>query len=438
MTAPAPTQLPHEPELSPAETRYSVGLLIVVYAFAFIDRNIVNVLLQPISVEFGLSDTQLGFFGGTAFGIFYALLGVPIARVADRVQRKRIIALALAFWSAMTALQAAAVGFWTLAITRIFVGVGEAGCSPPAHSMIADMHSPERRARALAVYAFGIPIGGALGLLIGGWMRALFGWREAFLVVGVPGVLLALIVLATLREPTRGYWEGGVAARNPAHRESLRDVLRFLSKLPSFWHLAFAGALHAFYGYGAASFNPVFFERSHGMGPAHYATLAAGIGLTSGVLGTYLGGWLGDRYGARDVRSYPAVPGIGSVLTVPVVFAVYLAPNAELALLISLVSAVASGLYLGPTFAMTQAIVPPRMRAQAAAIMLLVLNLIGLGLGPQFVGWLSDMLKPAHGVESVRWALLSTIVVGAGWSAIHYWYASRTLGRDLEAQRALA
>jgi len=438
MTAPAPGRLPLEPEFSPAQTRYSVALLIVVYAFAFIDRNIVNVLLQPISVEFGLSDTQLGFFGGTAFGIFYALLGVPIARVADRMPRKRIIALALAFWSALTALQAVAIGFWTLAITRIFVGIGEAGCSPPAHSMIADMHSPERRARALAVYAFGIPIGGALGLLIGGWMRALFGWREAFLVVGIPGVVLALVVLATLREPTRGHWEGGVAARNPAQQESLRDVLRFLGKLPSFWHLAFAGSLHAFYGYGAASFNPVFFERSHGMGPAAYATIAAGIGLTSGVLGTYLGGWLGDRYGARDVRSYPFVPGIGSIVTIPFVFAVYLAPSGELALLISVVSAIASGLYLGPTFAMTQAIVPPRMRAQAAAIMLLVLNLIGLGLGPQFVGWLSDMLKPAHGIESVRWALLSTIVVGAGWSAIHYWYASRTLGRDLEAQRALA
>jgi MFS family permease len=438
MTAPAPARLPREPEFSPGQTRYSVGLLIVVYTFAFIDRNIVNVLLQPISVEFGLSDTQLGFFGGTAFGIFYAVLGVPIARVADRVPRKRIIALALAFWSALTALQSVAIGFWTLAITRIFVGVGEAGCSPPAHSMIADMHSPERRARALAVYSFGIPIGGALGLLIGGWMRALFGWREAFLVVGIPGVVLALIVLATLREPTRGYWEGGAAARNPAHHESLRDVLRFLSKLPSFWHLAFAGALHAFYGYGAATFNPVFFERSHGMGPAAYATIAAGIGLTSGVLGTYLGGWLGDRYGARDVRSYPFVPGIGSIVTIPVVFAVYLAPSAELALVISLVSAVASGLYLGPTFAMTQAIVPPRMRAQAAAIMLLVLNLIGLGLGPQFVGFLSDMLKPAHGIESVRWALLSTIVVGAGWSAIHYWYAGKTLGRDLEAQRAIA
>jgi MFS family permease len=215
-------------------------------------------------------------------------------------------------------------------------------------------------------------------------------------------------------------------------------VFRWLAKLPSFWHLAFAGALHAFYGYGAASFNPVFFERSHGMGPGEYATLAAGIGLTAGVLGTYLGGALGDRYGARDVRSYPFVPGFGSVAVIPFVIAIYLAPDARLALGISLISGVAGGLYLGPTFAMTQALVPPRMRAQAAAVMLLVLNLIGLGAGPQFVGWLSDMLKPAHGIESVRYALLYTITIGAAWSAIHYWRASRTLGRDLEAQRGVA
>ena len=178
MSGPRIAKLPTRREFSPARTRYSVGLLIVVYAFAFIDRNIVNVLLQPISVEFGLSDTQLGFFSGTAFGIFYATLGLPIAWVADRVARKRIITAALAFWSAATVLQGAATGFLSLAVTRIFVGVGEAGCSPPAHSMISDLHSPERRARALAVYAFGIPIGAALGLLIGGWMREWFDWRD--------------------------------------------------------------------------------------------------------------------------------------------------------------------------------------------------------------------------------------------------------------------
>jgi MFS family permease len=436
MSAPA-TEPPRQPEFSSGRTYFTVGLLIVVYTFAFIDRNIVNVLLQPISVEFGLSDTQLGFFGGTAFGIFYAVLGVPIARIADRVPRKRIIALALAFWSAFTALQAAATGFLSLAIARVMVGVGEAGCSPPAHSMISDLFEPTKRARALSIYAFGIPIGGALGVLIGSLMREHFGWREALLVVGLPGIVLSVIVTFTLQEPTRGYWEGGSARRAHAPTESMKEVYGFLAKLPSFWHLAFAGALHAFYGYGAASFNPVFFERSHQMDPSDYGWYASMIGLTAGVGGTYLGGWLGDRYGVRDVRSYPAVPGIGSVLTVPVVFAVYLAPSPELALLISLISSIASGLYLGPTFAMTQALVPPRMRAQAAAVMLLVLNLIGLGLGPQFVGLFSDFLKPVHGIESVRWSLLWTISIGAGWSAIHYWLATRTLGRDLQAQKAL-
>jgi MFS family permease len=430
--------LPAAPELSRTQRNYALGLLIVVYTFAFIDRNIVNVLLEPIRKEFDLADWQLGFFSGTAFGIFYATLGLPIARLADRLPRKRIIGVALAFWSVMTALQGAAVGFASLAVTRVMVGVGEAGCSPPAHSMISDMFRPAERARALGVYAFGIPIGGALGLLIGGWMRELFDWRAAFMVVGVPGVVLSLVVFATLREPTRGYWEGGTRPAAHGGQDSMLDVFRLLAKLPSFWHLAFAGALHAFYGYGAASFNPVFFERSHGMGPGEYATIAAGIGLTAGVLGTYLGGALGDRYGAHDVRSYPFVPGVGSVIVIPFVIAIYLAPDARLALGISLISGVAGGLYLGPTFAMTQALVPPRMRAQAAAVMLLVLNLIGLGAGPQFVGWLSDLLKPAHGIESVRYALLYTITIGAAWSAIHYWRASRTLGRDLEAQRAVA
>jgi MFS family permease len=444
MAAPAPTPVPtpREPEFSSARTRYSLGLLIVVYTFAFIDRNIVNVLLQPISVEFGLTDTQLGFFSGTAFGIFYATLGLPIAWIADRVPRKRIIGIALASWSAMTALQGAATGFLSLAVTRVFVGVGEAGCSPPAHSLISDLFAPERRARALAVYAFGIPIGAALGLLIGGWMREFFGWREAFLVVGIPGVLLSLFVFATLREPTRGYWEGAPGARRAAPagspNASLIDVFTFLARLPSFWHLAFAGALHAFYGYGAAAFNPAFFERSHGMGPGEYATIAAGIGLTAGVLGTYLGGWLGDRYGVRDVRSYPLVPGVGSLLTVPFIFPVYLVANAELALVLYLIPAVAGGLYLGPTFAMTQAIVPPHMRAQAAAVLLLILNIIGLGLGPQFVGWLSEQLKPLHEIHSARYALLYTISIGAAWSVIHYWRASVTLRRDLQAQHALA
>ena len=436
MSAPA-TSLPTEPEFSSRRTYGSVALLIVIYTFAFIDRNIVNVLMQPIADEFDLTDTQLGFFGGTAFGIFYAVLGVPIARVADRVSRKTIIALALVFWSAATVLQAYAVGFLTLAIARVLVGVGEAGCSPPAHSMVSDMFEPSKRAKALGIYAFGIPIGGSLGVLIGSEMREAFGWREALMVVGLPGILLGAIVMLLLKEPTRGYWEGGVAKR-AAPAESMRDVYRFLARLPSFWHLAFAGALHAFYGYGAASFNPIFFERSHGMDPVYYGRIAATIGLTTGVLGTFLGGWLGDRYGARDVRSYPAVPGIGSVLTVPVVFAVYLAPTPELALGLSLISSIASGLYLGPTFGMTQAIVPPRMRAQAAAILLLVLNLIGLGLGPQFVGLLSDFLKPSYGVESVRWALLWTIAIGAAWSALHYWFATKTLGRDLEAQKAIA
>ncbi len=432
MAAPASQRTP---EFSHAYRTYALVLLVVVYIFNFIDRTIVNILLEAIGKEFDLADWQLGFFSGTAFAIFYATLGVPIARFADRSQRRRIIAVALAFWSLMTAGQGLAVGFASLALARVLVGVGEAGCSPPAHSMIADLFAPAQRARALSIYSLGIPIGGAIGYFVGGWVRQLFGWREAFMLVGLPGVLLAALVLFTLREPTRGHWEGPRAGTGDG---SLREAFAFISRLPSFWHLAFGGALHAFYGYGAATFNPAFFERIHGFSPGEYGTIVAAIGLTAGVLGTYLGGYLGDRFGARDVRSYAWVPGVGSVVAIPFVIGVYLAPDRWWAIAIWLMPAALAGLYLGPTFAMTQALVPPRMRSQAAAILLLVLNLIGYGLGPQFVGALSDWLKPAHGIDSIRYALMWTIVVGAAWSVIHYWLAARTLGRDLEAQHALA
>ena len=435
MTAPALATTPRASEFSPAYSRYALALLVVVYVFNFIDRTIVNILIEPIGNEFGLADWQRGFFGGTAFAIFYSTLGVPIARFADRSRRSRVIAVALGFWSLMTALQGLALGFVSLALTRVFVGIGEAGCSPPAHSLIADLFPAARRGRALAIYALGIPIGGSIGVFAGGWMREYFDWRTAFMVVGLPGVLLAGLVWFTLREPTRGHWEGGAGSANQG---SLGEVFDFLRKLPSFWHLAFAGALHAFYGYGAGAFNPAFFERVHGMGPLHYGQMAALIGLTAGVGGTFLGGWLGDRFGVRDVRSYPLVPAVGAIILIPFVIAVYLAPDGDTALLLSLVPNVVGGLYLGPTFAVAQAIVPPRMRAQAAAILLLALNLIGYGLGPPFVGFLSDSLKPSLGSESLRYAILSTIVTCAAWSTIHYWRASRTLGRDLEAQKALA
>jgi MFS family permease len=427
----------HEPGFGPREapfpvgyTRYALGVLFVVYVFNFVDRSILAILLESIKRDLAVSDTYLGFLSGFAFAVFYTFLGIPIARWADGGVRRSIIALALFVWSAMTAVTGLARSFLELALARVGVGVGEAGCSPPAHSLISDYFPPERRATALAIYSVGIPVGGAIGMLLGGWLDEWYGWRVAFVAVGLPGVALALVVRLTLREPPRGYWEG--AAAQPG--ASVGDVLRFLAGLPAFWHMALAGALHALYGYGAGAFGPSFFRRVHGMQAGELGTWLFAIGLTTGALGTFLGGFLGDWIGRRDVRWYMWLPGIATLVGVPFSFVFYLWPDGRTALLISIAPAVLGGMYLGPTFAMTQALVPPHMRATASAILLFVLNLIGMGLGPQIVGTLSDLLAPRLGVDSIRYALLSVVATCASWAVVHYALAARHLRRDLEAK----
>ncbi len=419
-----------QPEFSRSYTRYALTLLLVVYVVNFLDRQVVAILLQAIKRDLDLSDTQLGAFSGIAFAALYSTLGIPIARWADRGVRRSIIALALLVWSGMTALQGLASSFGWLLAARVGVGIGEAGCSPPAHSMIADLFEPRRRATALSSYALGIPIGGAIGLAGGGWLRETFDWRTALMIVGLPGLALALLVRLTLREPTRGWWEGGHATVKPP---PLGEVARVLRRRRAFVHMAIAGALHSLYGYGAAAFNPAFLERVHRLGPLEIGYWLGAIAATTGVLGTFLGGWLTDRLSGRDPRWYAWLPGLGSLIGVPFVFLFYLWPDGRGALALAALPAVLAGLYLGPTFAITQALVPPTMRAQAAAVLLLILNLIGMGMGPQLVGLLSDLLAPRFGEASIRYALLGTIVVGALWSTVHYLAAARTLREDLRA-----
>jgi len=425
-------------QLSPfsrSYTRYALGLLLVVYIFNFIDRQIVSILLQTIKEDLGLSDTQLGFFSGTSFAIFYSTLGIPIARYSDRSVRRNLIAVALFAWSAMTAIQGLARSFTMLAAARIGVGIGEAGCSPPAHSMISDLFPAERRGTALSIYALGIPIGSAIGLAAGGWIADNLSWRVAFFVVGLPGLLLAAVVRLTLREPPRGGYDAAPAPG--VSQEPLREVASFLLRRRSFLHIAFGGSLHAFIGYGAGAFNPAFFERVHGFTLTELGAILATVSLTAGVAGTFLGGFLGDRFARRDLRWYAWLPALATLLTIPFFFPFYLEPSAWGAVAWSVVPALLSGMYLGPTFAITQSMVPPRWRAQASSVLLLVLNLIGLGLGPQFVGWLSDLLEPRYGIESLRYALLWTVSLGALWSAFHYLVGARDLREDLRAHEAL-
>jgi MFS family permease len=396
----------------------------------FLDRQVVAILLQAIKLDLGLSDTQLGAFSGIAFAALYSTLGIPLARWADRGVRRSIIALALLVWSGMTAVQGFAPSFLWLMAARVGVGIGEAGCTPPAHSLIADLFAPERRATALAIYALGIPLGSAIGLAGGGWLRENFDWRMALMIVGLPGLGLALLVRLTLREPTRGWWEGGRTAKAPP---SLSEVARVLRARRSFVHMAFAGSLHALYGYGAGTFLPIFFERVHRLPPLEIGYSLGLIAATAGVIGTFLGGWLTDRVSGRDMRWYAWLPALGTGIYLPCAFALYLWPDPRGALALAVLPALVAGLHLGPTFAITQALVPPQMRAQAAAVLLLILNLVGMGLGPQLVGILSDLLAPRFGAESIRWALLGTIVAGALWSIVHYALTAKTLREDLRA-----
>ena len=431
-----PTEEEKATAITPAYRSYALSLFLLVYIINFVDRQIFGILIEPIRLEIDLSDTQLGLLGGIAFAIFYTFAGIPIARWADVGVRKNIVALALVIWSVMTMFTSTAKGFGTLLIARVGVGIGEAGCSPPIHSLISDMYPEEERATALSTYALGIPIGAAIGTLLGGWIGEYFGWRMAFMVVGMPGIIVAIVVFFTVREPPRGHSE-------PDHVKvqkdlvPLADTIKFLWGLKAFRHLSFAGALHAFVGYGVGLFIPAFFMRVHGFGLAETSTYLFLIGLT-GMIGTYLGGYLGDRMGKKDKRWYMGVPGIATMLSVPFAVFFYTTGDPMLAIVLAIPGAILGPMYLGPTFAMTQTLVPPAMRSTASAILLFVLNLIGLGLGPVFAGFLSDTLRPGYGEESIRYSLLILAVAGNIWSALHYYLASRTLREDLVAKDQLA
>jgi predicted MFS family arabinose efflux permease len=417
-----------EAPTTPAYRAYALGLLVTVYVFNFVDRQILTILAGPIAADLHFSDTELGLLTGPVFALFYTSAGIPIARWADVGIRRSIIALALSVWSGMTALSALAQSFTQLALARVGVGLGEAGGSPPAHSLISDLFPVERRASALAIYALGVPFGGALGTLMGGWLGQLYGWRTAFAVVGLPGILLALLVRFTLREPAR--------APAPVRRESALAVLRFMARRRAFVHMASGAALLAFAGYGAGAFTPIFVMRVHHfeLGPA--GTWIGTIALVAGGLGTYLGGAISDRLARPDVSWYLRVPAFASLLSVVFSSLFYLWPDGRMALVLSIPGSVLGIMYLGPTFAMTQSLVRPEMRALAAAILLFIINAVGLGLGPWFVGWLSDAFEPRFGADAVRWASLATVVVATTWAAAHYLLGARSLSEDLLAKDA--
>ncbi len=415
---------------SPAARRYALGVLVAVYTFNFIDRQILSILLQPIKDDLGLSDSQLGLLAGVAFALFYATLGIPIARFADRGSRRNLIAVALTIWSGMTALSGMAQSFWQLLVARIGVGVGEAGCSPPAHSMLADYYPMERRSTALGIYSLGIPVGIMFGFIAGGWMNEFFGWRAAFLVVGVPGLLLALLVRLTVREPRRGMSDRQVAVGGAL--PGVSETFAYLWRSRAFRHLSFGAALTAFVGYSVVSWVPAFLIRSHGMSTGEAGSYLGMILGIPGGIGIALGGWLADRLGARDRRWYLWIVTVSLLVALPFGLGVYLAPGPYLALALLVVPVVLGNFYQATTFAQTQGLATLRMRSVAAAVLLFIINIIGLGLGPWFTGWLSDQLHPRFGVDSLRWALLLCSLINI-WSAYHYYVAGKHLADDLES-----
>ncbi len=420
---------------------YALGVLFLGYVVNFVDRSILSILLEPIKHDLALNDTQLGLLGGLAFAIFYTTMGIPIAALADRWSRVKILSISIVIWSAMTAACGMASNFIMLLLARIGVGVGEAGASPPSHSLISDYFPIETRATALSIYALGIPFGSMIGNFVGGWGADELGWRATFFLVGVPGIFVALLVWLTLREPPRGMSEARVESEPEkdlgGDAPNVVEVLTFLWKRKSFRHIGWAAGLHAFVGYGAGTWNAPFLIRSHEM---PITEVGSWLALISGIgaIGVFSGGYLADKISDRtgDRRWYLWVPGFSTILMVPFQFVAYLYGGLWAVIPALFVVSILGGMYLGPSFAMTQGLVTLRMRAVASAILLFMLNIIGMGLGPYFVGAGSDFLAPTYEIDSLRYALCFAVLANI-WATVHYFIGARTLREDLAETEAL-
>lgn len=405
---------------------YVMFILVVVYTFNFIDRQIVGILAVPIKADLGLSDTQLGLMGGLAFALFYTGLGIPVAMLADRSNRTWIMTIALTVWSAMTAVCGLAQNFWQLFLARLGVGVGEAGGVAPAYSLIADYFPPHQRARAMGVYSFGIPIGSALGILFGGYIASTIDWRYAFFIAGIAGILVAPVFKLTVREPPRGQYDAQ-PARVPA--ATLREVIATLRDKRSFWLIAFGASASSMMGYGLFFWLPSLLVRSFDMALFDASVYFGAILLIGGLAGTWAGGALADRLGKGKRSTYAIVPAVAFLMTVPF-FVLAIFSDSLVVTFVSLLIPIGLGLaWLGPVIASIQQIVPANMRATASAVFLFINNLIGLGLGNVFLGAMSDGLATRFGDDSLRYAILA----GSGFyivAALLFFLAARQLERD--------
>jgi MFS family permease len=410
---------------------YVLIMLTLVYVFNFIDRQLLVILQESIKKELHLTDTQLGLLSGFTFAIFYVSLGIPIARYADKNNRRNTVTVSLGLWSIMTAVSGTARNFLQLLLARIGVGVGEAGGSPPAHAIISDYFPPEKRSTALSIYSTGIYFGILIGFLLGGYLNQHLGWRSAFVVVGIPGIIFSFLFYFTVKEPKRGATDKEASLANEPH--SFGMVLRFLFSTKTFPFLAVATGLHVFCIYGLFNWAPSFLSRLHGMNNAAIgATLGPILGI-GGAIGSFAGGVLTDYLGKKNKRRYLTVPAWAIIVSIfCAAIGLFVKGDFISIAFLGLCSSLQS-MYLGPSIAVVHSLVPASMRALASAILFLALNLVGLGLGPLVVGWISDMLTPSLGIESLRWAMSIIIIVGT-ISVVFFFVSAKKLAADLKLE----
>jgi len=453
---------------SPGYVRYALIVLTIVYIFNFLDRQVLNILAEDIKLDLKISDGQFGLLAGTAFAFLYTFMGIPLARLAERKNRTVIISVALAVWSGFTTLSGTVTSFFQLLVCRIGVGVGEAGGTPPAHSLIADYVPKEKRASALAFYSMGVPIGSFIGLAMGGMIADALGWRAAFFAAGAPGLVLAIIAFFTLKEARVKLSKEATRVRDAANKTTIWKVIAVLWSKPTFLLIGFAASFKAFIGYGQASFHTQFYLRNHGeevtqlagqFGLGDRGLLGWVLGLLVGVFGvasTLIGGWIADKTGKKDVRNTLIAPALAVLLTVPIYMAAMVVESAVLSFTLLIIPYLFNYFWYGPVYSATQGLVPPHMRATAAAILLFIINFVGMGFGPALVGYFSDFVAQGQldqigmtleackqsrfqlegcapaAASGVRQALIYSSLFGLPSFAL-FFIARRTIKRDLEA-----
>jgi len=410
----------------PARPGAVLAMLLTVYVFNFLDRQILSILAAPIQADLGLTDGELGLLGGIAFALLYSTLAVPLAWLADRTSRSWVITISLVVWSGFTAICGAAGSFWHIFLARVGVGVGEAGGVAPSYALIGDYFPSNRRSFALAIYSLGIPLGSALGVLAGGFIAAKIDWRLAFVAVGLCGVILAPIFKRIVKDVPRPAGEVTDAPRFAA-------IAGVLARKPAFWLLSFGAASSSMLGYGVAFWLPSLLQRSFGLDLVQTSLFFSAVLLLGGVAGIMLGGWLGDRLGYGDKAWYGWVPALAFVGAVPLYAGGIMAGSVGMAFALFLLPQALAYIWVGPVLTAVQHLIEPRSRATASSLFLLINNLIGLGGGIFALGALSDALKPVYGEEALRHSMLFSLVL-YGIAALLMGLAGRQLRKGWVAE----